>query len=120
MYEEELTYVIRGCVFDVFRQLGAGFLESVYEKALLIELNSKGIKAEAQKSVEVYYKGALVGKYIADIIVEQKILLELKATNEIHPKHKAQILNYLKATKIKVGLLINFTHPKAEIKRYIL
>ena len=120
MYEEELTYAIRGCVFDVYRHLGAGFLENVYEKALLTELDSKGIMAESQKPVDVHYKGVIIGKYIADIIVEQKVLIEIKAVNAIHPGHKAQILNYLKATKIKVGLLINFTHPRAEIKRYIL
>jgi len=120
MYEEELTYAIRGCVYDVFKQLGAGFLENVYEQALLIELVRKDLKAESQKVVKVYYKDVIVGKYVADIIVEQKILLELKAVSHIRAEHKAQILNYLKATGIKVGLLINFSHPKAEIKRYIL
>ncbi len=120
MYEANLTYTIRGCVFEVSKQLGSGFLEKVYENALAIELKQSGLYIEVQKPIDVYYKEKLVGNYIADIIVEGRILLELKATNEIHPKHKVQILNYLKATGIKVGLLINYTHPKAVIERYVL
>jgi GxxExxY protein len=120
MQEASLTYRIRGCVFEVSKQLGSGFLENVYENALAIELKQNGLDIETQKPIKVFYKEKLVGNYITDIIVEGRILLELKATNEIHPKHKAQILNYLKATGIKVGLLINFTHPKAIIERYVV
>ena len=119
MEEEELTYAIRGCVFEVFRELGAGFLEQVYHNALVIELKKIGLIVESQKRLPVHYKGVLVGEYVADIIVNQKVLLELKAQNELAKAHEAQLLNYLKATGIKVGLLVNFTNPKAEIRRFI-
>jgi len=120
MKEEELTYKIRGCVYEVSRELGAGFLEQVYKNALLHELSNAGLKYEAEKKLPVQYKGAEVGRYAADIIVEEKVILELKAQKQLTKAHEAQVLNYLKATGIKIGLLINFTHPKAEVKRYIL
>lgn len=118
--EEELTFKIRGCVFEVFRELGAGFTEKVYEKALLLELKSQGLECKAQQLLKVHYKKQVVGEYITDIVVENKVVLELKAINKITSVHEAQILNYLKATGIKVGLLINFTYPKAIVKRYVL
>jgi len=120
MLEEELTYKIRGCVFEVYKVLGVGFAEKVYENALLIEFNKEGLECVAQQKIKVNYKKEIVGEYIADIVVENKVILELKAVNKIIPAHEAQILNYLKATGIKVGLLINFTHPKAVVKRYVL
>ena len=116
---EELTYKIRGAIFEVSRQLGAGFLEKVYENALMIELRHCGLQAVSQQPINVYYKNQIVGHYIADIIVNEQILLELKAVSQLAPVHEAQILNYLKATQIKVGLLVNFTHPKAVIKRFV-
>lgn len=103
----------------MYKTLGAGFLEKIYEEALLIELVSQGLKAEPQKAIIVHYKGKQIGNYIADIIVEDKILLELKSVKELSKAHEAQILNYLKATGIEIGLLINFQHPKATIKRFI-
>jgi len=120
MKEEELTYKIRGCVYDVSRELGAGFLEQVYKNALLHELSNVGLKYEAEKKILVQYKGTQVGLYAADIIVEEKVILELKAVKQLTKIHEAQILNYLKGTGLKVGLLINFSHPKAEIKRFIM
>ena len=120
MKEEELTYKIRGCVYEVSRELGAGFLEQVYKNALLHELSNAGLRYESEKKILVRYKGTQVGLYAADIIVEEKVILELKAQKQLTKAHDAQILNYLKATRIKVGLLINFTHPKAEVKRYVL
>ena len=120
MKEEELTYKIRGCVYAVSRELGAGFLEQVYKNALLQELSIAGLKYAAEKKIPVQYKGTQVGLYAADIIVEEKVILELKAQKQLSKVNEAQILNYLKATGIKVGLLINFTHPKAEVKRFIL
>ena len=120
MKEEELTYKIRGCVYEVSRELGAGFLEQVYKNALLHELSASGLKCEAEKKITVQYKKSEVGHYATDIIVEDKVILELKAQKQLTKVHEAQILNYLKATGIKVGLLINFTHPKAEVKRYVL
>lgn len=118
--EEELTYKIRGCVFEVFKELGAGFSEKVYEKALMIELKNQGLDSKAQQSLTVLYKNEIVGEYVTDIVVDKKVVLELKAISKITSVHEAQILNYLKATGLKVGLLINFTYPKASVKRYVL
>lgn len=119
MYEEELTYKIRGAVFEVYRTLGTGFLEAVYQNALKKELQLQGLNVESEVSLQVYYKDNLVGGYRADLIVENKVLLELKAQNELLKAAEAQLINYLKITGIKVGLLINFTHPKATIKRIV-
>ncbi len=116
---EELTYKIRGAIFEVFRQLGAGFLEKVYENALMIELHNCGLQAASQQAIHVYYKNQIVGNYIADIIVNEQVLLELKAVSQLAPIPEAQLLNYLKATQIEIGLLVNFTHPKAVIKRLV-
>jgi GxxExxY protein len=117
---DELTYKINGAVFEVNRVLGAGFLEKVYENALLLELRKQGLKAEGQVPISVFYGGEVVGEYAADILVEDKVILELKAVEKIQKIYVAQLLNYLKATGKKIGLLINFKHPKAEIKRLIL
>ncbi|RLB76298.1 MAG: GxxExxY protein [Deltaproteobacteria bacterium] len=116
----ELTYQIRGAVFEVNRILGSGFLEKVYEKALIIELLVRGLRAESQVPIEVIYKGEVVGEYFADIVVEDQVIIELKAVEQLQKIHEAQLLNYLKATGYKVGLLINFSHPKAEIKRFVV
>ena len=119
LIEEDLTYKIRGCVFEVFRELGAGFLEKVYENSLVVELEKKGLNCKAQHVLTVNYKGNIVGEYIADLLVEDKVIIELKSVNKILPVHEAQILNYLKATNIELGLLVNFSHPKATVKRYV-
>jgi len=116
----DLTYQINGAIFEVSRTLGAGFLEKVYENALIIELRNKDLKAESQVPIKVYYKGNVVGEYFADILVQDKVILELKAVENLSKLNEAQILNYLKATGIQVGLLVNFKHPKAEIKRMVL
>jgi GxxExxY protein len=116
----ELTYQIRGAIFEVNSVLGHGFLEKVYEKALMVELKLRGLTAENQVSINVEYKGEDVGEYYADIIVENKVILELKAIDSLQKIDEAQMLNYLKATGYEIGLLVNFTYPKAEIKRYIL
>ena len=116
----KLTYAINGAVFEVNRVLGCGFLEKVYENALLIELRSLGLKAESQVPIKVYYKDEVVGEYTADILVEEKVILELKTVEKLEKIHEAQLLNYLKATGIHVGLLVNFKHTKAEIKRMVL
>ena len=115
----ELTYKINGAVFEVNRVLGAGFLEKVYEKALLLELNIRGINAASQVPLKVSYKENNVGDYVADILVENQIILELKTVDEIQKIHEAQLINYLKATGLKIGLIVNFKHPKAEIKRLV-
>ena len=116
----ELTYQINGAIFEVNSVLGAGFMEKVYENALLVELNGRGLKSENQVPIKVKYKGKEVGDYYADIIVEKKVIWELKAVDSLQKIHEAQLLNYLKATRYKIGLLVNFTYPKAEIKRFIL
>jgi len=116
----EITYKINGAIFEVNRELGYGFLEKVYENALMIELANAGLKAENQLPIKVKYKGKEVGDYFADIVVEGQIVLELKVADSLQKIHEAQLLNYLKATDMKIGILVNFTHPKAQIKRFIL
>lgn len=116
---DDLTYQINGAIYEVNRELGSGFLEKVYENALLKELALRGIKAESQVPMTVRYKGESVGEYFADIVVENKIILELKAVEMLKGIHEAQVLNYLKATECKLGLLVNFTYPKAEIRRFV-
>jgi GxxExxY protein len=116
----ELTYQINGAVYEVNKVLGHGFLEKVYENALLIELKSRGLKAEAQVPISVEYKGEVVGEYFADIVVEDQVILELKSVESLQKVHEAQLLNYLKATGYGLGLLVNFTHPKAQLKRFVL
>ncbi len=116
----DITYKINGAIFEVSRVLGPGFLEKVYEKALLIELGILGLKAESQAPIKVFYKENAVGEYFADILVEEKVIIELKTVEKIDKVHEAQLLNYLKATGIKIGILVNFKHRKAEIKRMVL
>ena len=116
----DLTFKINGAIFEVNKILGAGFLEKVYENALLIEFSNIGLNAKSQVPISVKYKGEIVGEYFADIVVEDTIIVELKAIEALNKIHEAQLLNYLAATKYKVGLLVNFTHPKAVIKRYVL
>ena len=116
----DVTYAINGAVFEVNRVLGPGFLEKVYEKALFVELKRRGLKAETQVPIQIQYKGQIVGEYIADIVVEDRVIIELKSVDQLQKIHEAQILNYLKATGFKIGLLINFKHPKAEIKRFVM
>ena len=115
----DITYTINGAVFEVNRVLGPGFLEKVYENALLIELRSRGLKAEAQVPIKVLYKDDVVGEYIADIFVEDRVVVELKTVESLEKIHEAQLLNYLKATGLNIGMLVNFRHPKAEIKRLV-
>ena len=119
MKHKELTAKIIDCAYKVHRELGFGFLESVYQNALVIELTKAGLKSEREKRIQVYYDGKVVGEFVADILVEEKVILELKSVSQVHPAHEAQLINYLKATGIKVGLLINFGE-KVEIKRKVL
>jgi GxxExxY protein len=113
-----LTERIIGCAFKVSNALGCGFLEKVYENALVHELRKQGLKAEAQRAINVYYDGILVGEFFADILVEETVLLELKATNDHAAVFTAQCLNYLKATGKPLCLLLNFGKPRLDIKRY--
>ena len=117
--DDELTQQVIGCAFEVSNTLGAGFFEKVYEKALCIELGRTGLDYVCQQPVSVNYKDLLVGEYIADIIVEGRLLLELKALSTLGREHEAQLINYLKATGLSVGLLLNFGRPRLGIKRMI-
>ncbi len=119
LLEKNLTEKIIGACFEVSNELGAGFLESVYEKALLIALIEKGLNAKAQMPLKVFFRGRIVGEFYADIFVEDRVIIELKTVKSIHPEHEAQLINYLKAIGVKVGLLINFGKSKLEWKRLV-
>ena len=120
LFEEE-SYAIRGAVFEVYSQLGAGFAEPVYQEALEMELALRGIPFEAQKQIRIAYKGKELSQtYRADILCFGKIVLELKSVRALLPEHEAQLLNYLKAGPFRLGFLINFSHvPEVDIRRYI-
>lgn len=115
--EEALTYRIRGAIYEVNRQLGPGFLESVYQKSLAIELQASGFYVQIEKPVNIYYKQHLVGEHRLDLVVENSVILELKAQQQLPPSAEPQLINYLRATGLPIGLLVNFTYPKAWIKR---
>ncbi len=116
LHKEITERIIEAC-YEVANELGAGFLESVYEKALLVALREKGIDAASQVPMAVSFRGQNVGEFFADIIVESKVVVEVKAVKRLLPEHSAQVINYLKATGMEVGLLVNFGGPKVEIKR---
>ena len=117
----DLTYKIIGACIEVHSQLGCGFLESVYQEALALELKERNIPFEKEKLLEIHYKGNMLSKkYIADFICFDKIIVELKALSKLTSDHEAQILNYLKATGFELGLLVNFGTRKLEYKRMIL
>jgi len=118
MKHKELTAKIIECAYKVHNTLGFGFLETVYQNSFLIELIKSGLRSEKEKKIQVYYDNQLVGDYMADIIVEDKVILELKSVKDLHPAHEAQLINYLKATGLEVGLLINFGES-VEIKRKV-
>ena len=118
MKYQELTSKIIDAVYTVHNTLGFGFLEKVYQNALIIELLKRGIKAESEKPIKVLYADHVVGDYVADVVVDDKVILELKAVKELNDIHEVQLVNYLKATGIEVGLLINFG-PSVQIKRKV-
>ncbi len=115
----DLTHQIIGAAFEVFKVLGYGFLEKVYENALVEELQLRQLTVQQQHPIKVLYKGTVVGQYFADVFVEEKVVVELKAEKEYNERHEAQLLNYLKATGIKVGLLLNFGENKCKHKRLV-
>ena len=118
--QDKPTEVIIGAAILVSNTIGCGFLEKVYENALAIELTKLQFKVEQQKPLVVYYRNIVVGEYTADIIVNQAVILELKASKMIDPIHLAQLLNYLKASKMRTGLLLNFGTPRLGVKRLVL
>lgn len=115
---KELTSEIISAFYKVYNVLGFGFLEKVYENALKCELEKMGFKVDKQKPITVYYDNSIVGEYFADLIVENKVIIELKAAEVLIEEHELQLINYLKATEIEVGLLLNFG-KKPEIRRKI-
>lgn len=119
MEYRELTERIIGCAYRVYNKMGFGFLESVYEKCMLIELRKANLDAESQKPITVFYENEIVGEFVADIIVNDTIILELKSVRRIIKAHEVQLVNYLIATGKPVGLILNFGERKVEIKRKI-
>jgi len=117
MLHEGLTSQILEACFEVVNELGSGFLESVYERSLMIALSHKNISSVAQVPMKVKFRGAIVGDFYADLLIEEKVIVELKAVGRILSEHKAQVINYLNATGIEVGLLVNFGNPRLEYYR---
>ncbi len=115
----DLTEKIIGCAYRVYNNMGFGFLESVYEKCMLIELRNAGLVAESQKPITVRYENEVVGDFIADIVVNNAIIIELKSVRRIITEHEVQLVNYLVATGKRVGLILNFGETKLEVKRKI-
>jgi GxxExxY protein len=114
---EELIRLVMDCAGNIRRQLGPGYLETVYKNAMLVELRKNGLSYEVEKPINVYYDNVLVGEYKADIVVEKSVILELKAVNSLHVAHELQLVNYLTATGIDNGLLINFGSEELQFKR---
>lgn len=118
LLHKKITEDIIKIYFDTYNQLGYGFLEKIYQNAMFFELKNKGYNVKAQSPIKVYLKGQLLGEYYSDLLVEDKVIVELKACEVLKSAHVAQLMNYLKATKIEVGLLLNFGE-EAEFKRII-
>jgi GxxExxY protein len=119
MEHKELTEKIIGCAYRVYNKMGFGFLESVYEKCLMIELKKEGLIVESQVPIKVMYDGEIVGEFIADILVEDTVILELKSVKHIVRAHEIQVVNYLTATQKEIGLILNFSETKVEVKRKV-
>jgi GxxExxY protein len=115
---EDLTHRIIGAALEVYKILGYGFIEDVYERALLKEFELRGIPAQCNCSVRVTYKGDAIPYYLPNILVEEKVIVDLRADEEYNPRYECQIINYLKATNIKVGLIINFGRDGCKPKRF--
>ena len=114
----DITKLIISAYYRVYNSLGYGFLEKVYEKAMMIELNKLKLKCESQKGLKVLYEGIVIGDYYADLVVNDCVIVELKAVEAISPEHEVQLVNYLKASEIEVGLLLNFGR-EPEFKRRV-
>ena len=120
LIHEDVTYKIIGCAFEVHKELGPGFLESAYEAAMKIELKAAGLAVEAQKQFPLIYKGVNIKDFFCDLVVDDKIVVELKAISKISDIERAQLLNYLKVTGLKVGLIINFGQTSLKRERMVL
>ena len=113
----DISEKIIGCCFEVMKELGSGFLENVYKNALFIVMKHKGLNVIAEQSFEIIFRNLKIGKYVADLIIENLIIVELKCCKTLLPEHQAQLINYLKASELPVGLLVNFGNQKLEYKR---
>lgn len=120
MNTDRITEAIIGGAYKVSNTLGVGFLEKVYENSMVVELRKIGLSVEQQVQIKVFYEGVEVGIYVADLLVENSVIVELKAAKAIDEIHQAQLLNYLKATGYKTGLILNFGTPRIGIKRMVL
>lgn len=116
----ELSYEVMGAIFEVHKELGPGFLESVYKKALVLELTNRGMKVGVEKVFDLAYKGKKVGTHRLDLVVENKIVVELKTVERFAPHHTAQLLSYLKASGYRLGILVNFSKAKVESRRVVM
>jgi GxxExxY protein len=116
----ELSYKIMGAIFDVHKELGPGFLESIYEKALIDELDDRKLQVEIQKPIDIIYKGKQIGIHRVDLIVEDKIIIELKTVERFNVHHRAQLISYLKASGYKLGILVNFSKSRIEYTRVVI
>jgi GxxExxY protein len=116
----DLAYQIVGAAMDVHNELGAGFLEKVYENALVIALRERGLECRQQAALEVRFHGQIGGEYFVDILVENQVILELKVVKEITEIHEAQVMNYLRATNLRLAIILNFARPKLQSKRIVL
>ncbi len=119
MQQKELTEAIIGCAYRVYNRMGFGFLESVYEKCLILELRNAGLQALRQYPIQVYYEDQVVGDFVADILVQDVVILELKSVRSLATAHEVQLVNYLIATGKEVGLLLNFSERCVEVKRKV-
>ncbi|MCH8156660.1 MAG: GxxExxY protein [Nitrospinae bacterium] len=119
MEHQTITEEIIGCAFQVYNQMGFGYLESVYGKCLIIELKKLELMVESQRQIKVYYEGQLVGEFVVDLLVEDKIVVELKSVQKLNQAHEVQLVNYLVSTGKSVGLLLNFGENKVEVKRKV-
>ena len=117
MLHSDLTEKIIGCAFEVQNELGSGFLESVYEKAMVVVLKDAGVPVQAQAPITVAFRGVSVGSFFADLLIAERVIVEIKVVSQISAQHRAQLINYLNATGISVGLLINFGNPRLEYRR---
>ena len=117
MKHEELTHKIIGASYQVFNQLGFGFLESVYQKAMVIELGKSDLNVEAEKPLKVYYDGKIVGDFYVDLYINEAVVVELKSVQRLNKEHEVQLVNYLNALEKEIGLLINFGPSGVKVKR---
>ena len=120
MEKEDVTHKVIGCAYQVYNNLGFGFLESVYRKAMVIEIEASGLRVYQESPLKVLYRDQVVGDYFADLLVEDELIVELKSVERLGKVHEAQLVNYLVATGIEVGLLINFGSTGVDVKRKYL